>query len=118
MIFSREFVKKLYGYSNIAYKAIACVFICFGILYFSLCNYQNIFFFNPAGHYHEVLKLQEVKYSNAPFEYHTSDDANLAKLNGIKGNRTHWNVAPDLSDIVIKHVSMAMRFVPESYQNE
>lgn len=83
------------------------------LIYVGSYDFKTVFFLNDSDPYHTVLNLQEIPYMNVPFEYSSSEDADLAKLHALKGNRVHYNVKPELSDQNIAMTTMSLRFAVE-----
>lgn len=117
MYFARTLVKSLTE-KHLRYRYVLYGIIGAGLFYAAMFRYQTIFFMEPQDGFHEELALAEIEYSDEPFEYNGEGDALNAKLNALKGNRVHYNVMPDATDPIMSHISMAMRFLPQGYQNE
>lgn len=63
--------------------------------------------------YHELVVVEK---TDKPFEYYSADDAALARLNAMKGNRVHYNILPDVSEKTMQINSISMRFLPKDYR--
>lgn len=117
MLFARDFVNEL-TINLPEYKSVLYLLSLAGVAYFSLFNYQTLFFLNPADYYHEELVLEYIECLDEPFVYTSEKDADKAKLNALKGNRVHYTVLPDVSDTIMSKISMAMRFLPIGYKDD
>jgi len=117
MYFARTLVNS-FAEKKLKYRYLLYAIIGAGLFYAAVFQYQTIFFMEPLDGYHEELLLAETAYSDEPFEYNGEEDALNAKLNALKGNRVHYNVMPDATDPIMSRISMAMRFLPQGYQDE
>lgn len=79
-------------------------------------NFQIPFWGDETDGYHIYHKLTYVAKTEMPFEYYSDDDADLARLNALKGNRVHYNILPDVQDETMRMISMSMRFLPKNYR--
>lgn len=114
-IFSEQFVIKVYDTSESSYRLVICFLSILSILYSGIWGSPKMFILSQAE---EELVLTDVSYSDEPYEYYTAENAYLAKLNALKGNRVHYNVLPICSDETMRNISMAMSFLPSGYEDE
>lgn len=95
-------------------KRVALIILAgLSLIYVGIYDFKMLFFANTRDNFHTVLNLQEIPYMDVPFEYYSSEDADLAKLHALKGNRVHYNVKPELSDQNIAMTTMSLRFAVE-----
>ena len=89
-----------------------------GIICICVYSFEISFWSNPKDHYHKVMPLEQVQYSNVPFEYNSTEDGNMAILNAMKGNRIHYNIVPTRSNKDLFSISMSMSFLPKNYNKK
>lgn len=80
-------------------------------------NFQIPFWGEDEDFFHVYHKLVAVAKTDKPFEYYSADDAALARLNAMKGNRVHYNILPDVGEKTMQINSISMRFLRKDYRD-
>ena len=118
IIFSKTAVDDIAEKKSVAKKMTFVLVGVLGLLFLCKYDFQYSFFANPKDYYYTRLKLQTVPYSEASFDCRSEQDAELAKLNALKGNRVHYISVPTNEEHYMVMNSMTMRFLPERYMEE
>ncbi|MGN0739657.1 MAG: hypothetical protein ACI4LX_05745 [Treponema sp.] len=95
---------------------IATLCICSGYLLSYDFSYSA--FWTPKDDYSVNLRLREIPYSEKAFEYCDDSDADMAKLNALKGNRVHYKMVPNIENPYHSKNSMTIRFLPKGYDKQ
>lgn len=103
---------ELIKYSSITNRKILDgLVIAFCCLMFFVSD-QNFYWGFKWDHYYDEVPLAKISIQKEPYEYYCENDATLAKLHAIKGNRVHYNVEIDrVNNLTIKNTTMAGEFI-------
>lgn len=94
-------------------RSVLVILAGLALVYVGIYDFKTPFFANDRDTFHIVLDLQAIPYMDVPFEYFLNEDADLAKLHALKGNRIHYNGKPSRDDGIIAMTTMSLSFVVE-----
>lgn len=116
-VYSRLMIRRLPQFNWLINKRVADICVVAIVIVLMFVDFQTFFWQNKLDRHYYELPLTQIPISDEPFEYNCSEDADLAKLNAIKGNRVHYNVDIDvIGDWAIANTTMSggnIGYLPE-----